>query len=216
MAKPDLPQRHGYDAYVYYLLEQEWQQPFYVVKWSLGGTAICPKASSTDGKHWCAMPDYLAANESTLRGGKSLLKSFLEELDLCLDGPLSQLAEGYDIKAMLWHQGESDYRQGADYYEQLRAVVLYIRKHLVEKTGNKRYASLPFICGTVSRQNRCYNAEVEAALYRLQHDLKHFYVIDMQHGQLQRDQLHFTAPSAEHLGRQMVEKMKKIGATKLK
>ncbi|MBQ9363824.1 MAG: polysaccharide deacetylase family protein [Bacteroidaceae bacterium] len=215
VAKEDNHDRHGYDTYAYYLLEQEWQRPFYIIKWSLGGTAIHPKASSTGGKHWCAMPEYLAENQSTLRGGKSLLKSFIEELNLCLDGPLAQLKEGYDIKAMLWHQGESDYQHGKDYYEQLRAVVLYVRKHLVEKTGDKRMADLPFICGTVSRQNKCYNQEVEEGMYKLQRDLKNFYVIDMQNGVLQRDKLHFVAASAEELGRGMVEKMKEVGATAL-
>ena len=215
VAKRDNPARHGYDAYVYYLLEQEWKQPFYVVKWSLGGTAISPKASSTNGMHWCAMPDYLAANTSTLTGGKSLLKSFIEEIDLCLDGPLKQLENGYDLKAMLWHQGESDYKHGGDYYNQLKALVLYVRRHLVEKTGDPRYADLPFICGTVSRFNRCYNKEVEDALWKLQRDLKFFYVIDMQQGELQSDRLHFTASSAEMLGRGMFDKLKEIGATRL-
>lgn len=216
VAKEDNHERHGYDAYLYYLLEQEWQRPFYVVKWSLGGTAIHPKASSTSGKHWCAMPEYLAENRSTLSGGKSLLKSFIEELDLCLDGPLGQLKEGYDIKAMVWHQGESDYKHGEDYAEQLKAVVLYVRQHLVEKTGNKRMAKLPFICGTVSRLNKCYSKEVEDGMYKLQRELKNFYVIDMQSGALQRDKLHFTASSAEELGRGMFEKMKEVGATRLK
>lgn len=210
------PLRHGYDTYLYYLLEQEWQRPFYIVKWSLGGTAISPQVKdSNSGKHWCAMPDYLATNQSTLMGGKSLLKSFIEEIDRCLDGPLAQLEGGIDIKAMLWHQGESDYRHGKDYYEQLRAVVLYVRKHLVEKTGDKRLADLPFICGTVSRQNKCYSQEVEDGMYKLQRDLKNFYVIDMQNGALQRDKLHFVAASAEELGRGMMEKMKEVGATEL-
>lgn len=216
VAKEDNHERHGYDAYLYYLLEQEWQQPFYVVKWSLGGTAIHPKASSTNGKHWCAMPEYLAENQSTLNGGKSLLKSFIEELDLCIDGPLKQLQQGYDIKAMVWHQGESDYRHGNDYYEQLRTVVLYIRQHLVEKTGNPHMADLPFICGTVSSLNRCYSKELEDGMYQLQNDLKNFYVIDMHNAALQRDKLHFTASSAEELGKKMFEKMKELGATNLK
>ena len=217
VAKPDNPLRHGYDTYLYYLLEQEWQRPFYIVKWSLGGTAISPQVKeSTGGRHWCAMPDYLTANHSTLTGGKSLLKSFIEEIDRCLDGPLARLDGGIDIKAMLWHQGETDYKQGSGYYEQLKALVLHVRRHLVEKTGDTRYADLPFICGTVSRLNRCYSKEVEDAQWKLQRTLKHFYVIDMQQGELQSDKLHFVASSAETLGKGMFAKLKEIGATRLK
>lgn len=211
MVHPQRPGRWAYDAVAYYWLEQALQREFYVIKWSLGGTAIDTGCSSTSGKYWSASPDWLAANRSTLTGGKSLLLSFTELIDTCIDNRLSKLPQGYEIKAFLWHQGESDRHQGKNYYENLKAVVTYVREHLVEKTGEKKYHKLPFICGTVSRKNKQYNADVEAALYQLAKEDKNFYVIDMADAELQRDQLHFTAASAEYLGKQMYNRLVDLG-----
>lgn len=207
----DKPGRWAYDAVTYYWLEQALQREFYVIKWSIGGTSIDPECRSSKGKHWSADPEWLAANTSTATGGKSLLKSFTEEIDSCIDHKLAFLPQGYDIKAFLWHQGESDYTQGERYYANLKAVVAYVRQHLVAKTGRKKYARLPFICGTVARSNKCYNADVEAAMFRLAKEDKHFYVVDMSDGELQSDRLHFTAPSAEYLGKQMYNILVDIG-----
>lgn len=40
VAKPDNKERWGYDAIVYYLIDQHAKRDFYVIKESLGGTAI--------------------------------------------------------------------------------------------------------------------------------------------------------------------------------
>lgn len=197
---PERPERWAYDAVTYYWLEQALQEPFYVVKWSLGGTAIDTACQSNGDKYWSANPEWLAANHSTATGGKSLLLSFVESIGTCIDDQLSKLSEGYEIKAFLWHQGESDRQQGKKYYENLKGVVQYVRNYLVEKTGNKRYKKMPFICGTVARSNRQYNADVEKSMYQLADEDKNFHVIDMSVAQLQKDQLHFTAQSAEDLG----------------
>lgn len=52
---------------------------------------------------------------------------------------------------------------------------------------------------------------MEEALYRLAKEDKNFYVIDMSEGKLQRDQLHFTAESAEYLGIQMYNRLVDLG-----
>lgn len=200
MVHPARPGRWAYDAVTYYWLEQALQKEFYVVKWSLGGTAIDPGCSSTSGKYWSADPAWLAANHSTATGGKSLLLSFTEEIADCIDNRLSKLPQGYEIKAFLWHQGESDRHKGKNYYANLKALVEYVRDFLVKKTGEKKYKKLPFICGTVARSNKQYNADVEATLYKLAAEDKNFHVIDMSKAELQKDQLHFTAEAAEDLG----------------
>ena len=106
------PGRWAYDAVTYYWLEQALQKEFYVIKWSLGGTAIDTGCSSTSGKYWSADPKWLAANHSTATGGKSLLLSFTENISACIDNKLDKLPEGYEIKAFLWHQGENDRHKG--------------------------------------------------------------------------------------------------------
>jgi len=203
-------EKWAYDAVTYYLLDKKLKEDFYVVKWSLGGTAIDTTCRSAKGMYWSADSAWLSRNKSTINGGKSLLKSFTEEIAACIDGKLGKLPEGFEVKAMLWHQGESDMKAGTRYYDNLKAVVAHVRRFLAEKTGNEKYLSLPFICGTVSRRNKQYSKEVEAALYRLAAEDDNFYVIDMSTGELQRDQLHFTAKSAEHLGRQMYKRIMKL------
>lgn len=210
-ANRSTPEEWAYDAVTYYWLEQALQRDFYVVKWSLGGTAIDTRCSSNGGKYWSAEPEWLAANRPTSDGGKSLLLSFTEEIAACIDNELSGLPAGYEIKAFLWHQGESDWSRGEDYYGNLKAVVCHVRQFLVEKTGNKRYARLPFICGTVARSNIRYNRDVEEAFYKLAEEDKDFYVIDMSDGELQSDKLHFTARSAEYLGKQMYNRLVELG-----
>ena len=113
------PGRWAYDAVTYYWLEQALQKDFYLIKCSLRGTAIDTGCSSTSGKYWSADPKWLAANHSTATGGKSLLLSFTENISACIDNKLDKLPEGYEIKAFLWHQGESDRHKGENYYKML-------------------------------------------------------------------------------------------------
>lgn len=46
VARKDLGDRWGFDAIVYYLLEQQWKRPFYVIKQTMGGTAIFATAET--------------------------------------------------------------------------------------------------------------------------------------------------------------------------
>ena len=60
--KQDNTNKWGYDAIVYYLIEKSLRSDFYVIKESLGGTAIDTACVSTSGMYWNASPEYLAAN----------------------------------------------------------------------------------------------------------------------------------------------------------
>ena len=99
------PHTWGYDAITYYWLEQLWQEPFYVIKWAIGGTSIEPSASSDKSVHWSANPEWLSGNVATSQKGRSLLLSFINDIDGCIDNTLSKLKNGYRIDAFLWHQG---------------------------------------------------------------------------------------------------------------
>ena len=199
----------AYDAVTYYWLGQLLKEKFYVIKWAVGGTSIAPDYTSNRGRYWSADPEWLAQAKATSDGGRSLLLSFTQEIDSCIEKTLSQLKEGYQIDAFLWHQGESDYNKGKEYYDNLSKVVAYVRTHLSEKTG-RDYSKLPFIFGTVSRSNKRYNAEVENGMKRLAEEDPDVYLIDMSEGALQGDKLHFTAPAAEYLGKQMYERLARI------
>lgn len=205
------PERWAYDAVVYYELERLWQRPFYVIKESLGGTAIDPRCESNSNMHWSADPDYLASTAASDQGGLSLLKAFTGNIEACIDNQLSKLPEGYDIKFMLWHQGESDRSQADCYRDNLKAVVNYVRTYLVRKTGQQKYARLPFICGTFSKASKQGSPKVAAALYQLQQEDANFHVVDVSDATLGRDQIHFDAAGAELLGKRMFDKLSKLG-----
>lgn len=211
MGSKNRPDRWAYDAVTYYNIDKATDRDFYVIKWSHGGTAIDTACTSSNRMYWSADPGWLATNKSTLDGGKSLLKSFTEQIAKCIDTKLSKLPEGYEIGAFLWHQGESDKKAERRYYDNLKGVVKYVRTFLVKKTGNKRYKKLPFICGTVARSNKRYSKTIEDAMYKLASEDKNFYVVDMADAELQQDQLHFTAKSAEYLGKQMYNKLVELG-----
>lgn len=204
------PDRWAYDAVVYYLLEKRLQRPFYVIKESLGGTAIDTLCRSNSNMHWSADPAYLSRTAASDKGGFSLLKAFTENIGACIDNKLSKLPEGYDIKAMLWHQGESDRSQADSYYDNLKAVVAYVRTYLVKKTGQQKYAHLPFICGTFSKQSKQGSAKLVEAMLRLQREDHNFHVVDVSDATLQKDQIHFDAAGAELLGKRMYDRLECI------
>ena len=210
VARPDNKERWGYDAVVYYLIDQHAKRDFYVIKESLGGTAIDTACVSNSGMYWNASPEYLAANAAADKGGKSLLKAFTENIGACIDNELSRHKGGFEIKAFLWRQGESDKKMSAHYYDNLKAMVAYVRNYLVEKTGDRRYAHLPFICGTFSNQSRDRSEEIVRAMYRLAAEDPNFYVVDASDASIQRDRLHFDSQGAELLGKRVYERLVQV------
>lgn len=206
VAKPNVCESWGFDAVVYHELEKLWQCPFYVIKHTDGGTAIDPSCkSSTHGLYWSADPNYLDGTTSASHGGKSLLLAFERQIDECL----ANLPKKYDIKVLIWHQGESDQEASERYHDNLRAVIAHVRQHLVKKTGQKRYAKLPVVCGTYSTKSRMRSQQVVDALYQLEREDPNFHVVDASDLTLLRDRLHFDATGASILGQRVFERMKK-------
>jgi hypothetical protein len=194
VAKPKIERSWGFDAIVYHLLEQHWQRPFYVIKQTMGGTAIdttCTK--STHG--WFRSVD---AKE------KSLLKAFERQIDDCLSTLSPQTP---DIKCLIWHQGESDQQAADRYYDNLKAVIQHLRQHLYEVTGKKKYLRLPVICGTYAKNSRQRSQQVVDALYRFSHEDQNFHVVDASDLPLLPDRLHFNAQGAQTLGQRVYETM---------
>lgn len=206
VAKPKIENSWGFDAVVYKKLEQLFQRPFYVIKHTDGGTAIDPSCkSSTHGLYWSADTAFLNHTTSASHGGKSLLKAFERQIDDCLPN----LPKNYDIKCLIWHQGESDQQAADRYYDNLKAVIHHVREHLVQVTGKEAYRELPVICGTFSKYSRQGSPVVAEALYRLAREDKHFYVVDASDLPLLRDRLHFNAQGAQTLGQRVFDCMKK-------
>ncbi len=198
-----------YDAVTYYLLEQALQQDFYVVKYAVGGTSIQYPNDTAKGRYWSADPRWLVKTKSVENKGKSLLLSFTGAIDAAIDNTLSKIGQGYQVDAFLWHQGESDDVYDKKYYENLHALIAYVRRYLTEKTG-KDYSRLPFIFGTIPKANRHFNPLVDIAMRRIADEDPHSFLVDMAEGKLQRDRTHFNEESAEYLGREMYKLLNRI------
>lgn len=207
VAKPGIEHSWGFDAVVYHLLSKQQRQPLYIIKHTDGGTAISPTCKgSTHQLYWSADTTFLSHTGSASHGGRSLLKAFIRQIDDCLP----RLPQNYDIKCLLWHQGESDQSADTLYYENLKAVVAYVRQHLVTLTGNKRYSHLPVICGTYSQSSRQRSQRIVDALYRLQQEDADFHVVDASDLPLLRDRLHFDAQGAETLGHRVYDVLRTL------
>jgi acetyl esterase/lipase len=207
----NLPGRWAYDAVTYYWLEQSWQRDFYIIKESLGGTAIDTGAKSNGSMYWSANKKYLDSTAAADKGGKSLLKAFTENIGACIDKHLSKLKGGYEVKAFIWHQGESDRNRSRYYERNMRGVIGYVRDYLVKKTGDKRYAHLPVIMGSIPHEGRGYSSGVEEAQLRLTKKLDHVYWVDVHDASLRSDNIHFDAAGAEMLGRKVYNQLVALG-----
>ena len=222
------PGRWAYDAVTYYYIGQALQETFYVAKTSYGGTSIHPGVNNSGGTvnsapfiegygsgyHWSADPTFLAAtaiagtnfvkNETTYTG-QSMLLAWIANIDAAIDAIKAQ-GDTPDIKAIIWHQGESD-RNASGYYENLKAMVKYVRDHLVAKTGESKYATLPFFCGTIPHASSLHSSAVEKAFFTLEDEDANFHTVDLRDLTMLSDTKHFDAPSAELFGKRLYNRM---------
>lgn len=168
----------------------------YVIKRSMGGTSIDPEGA-TD-YHWTA--DYEQLDSES----HSLLRLFERGIRAAIERD----GEDFDIKAVLWHQGEGDDNTSqavADRYQNnLRNVVAYIR-------GIVGKPNLPFICGSISENNtERWRADINQAIWNLAAEDANFYCVDMS-GAALKDAWHFNSASSEYFGQKAYDILVDIG-----
>ena len=209
--------RFAFSDVTNYWIEQALQTDFYCVKCAYGGTAIALGQTVEKLPFWNAGTAYIdtaRAYRGTVGTGTSLAKSLTEGFRGLADNVLSKLAQGYDVKAILWHQGESDRKAGAAYYDNLRDLIGYLRREIYAVTQDEADLTLPFIMGTVPHGSTQYSAEVERAQIRLAQDMANVFVIDLSDAGLRSDKLHFNAEWTEYVGKRMYNRLVAIGAVK--
>ena len=193
-----------------YFIEQALQSDFYAIKCAYGGTAIDTAATYAHLPVWCADAEWIADNNAyrgDINTGKSLTKSLTEGFADCVDVTLSKLQQGYDVKAIMWHQGESDRKLPDHYYKNFKDMITYMRNAIYAKTGRDKDKTLPFIFGTVSHESKQYSKGVEEAQLKVAAELPNVYYIDMSDAGLRSDALHFDSAWTEYLGKQMYNKL---------
>lgn len=198
-------------------IEQALGADFYAIKCAYGGTSIAPGATHDHLPIWYADPQWIAANKAyrgNIDEGKSLTLALTDGFRECVEKTLSKLEGGYDVKAIMWHQGESDRRKAADYYENLKNMILFMREQIYAVTGDENDKTLPFILGTVPRASKQYNTEVEKAHLKVAEDLPNVYALDLNDVPLRSDVLHFDGPGTEYVGKLMYNKLVELNLVK--
>ncbi|MBR1932249.1 MAG: hypothetical protein IJ841_01005 [Prevotella sp.] len=212
--------RYAFCDVANYWIEQALQRPFYAVKCAYGGTAIAPGVTAEKLPIWYADAEWMQTHyaykgdditQAAYANNNSLTKNLTEGFASLVDGTLSKLDEGYEVKAIMWHQGESDRNAAGQYYENFKTMIAYMRQAIYEKTGDERARTLPFIFGTVCHSSTQYNATVEKAQLQVAREDPNVHYIDMSDVTLRSDNLHFDGPATEYLGKMMYNKLVELG-----
>lgn len=193
-----------------YYIENALGRDFYAIKCAYGGTSIAPGATHAHLPIWYADKQWIASNKAyrgNIDEGKSLTLALTEGFADCVDTTLSKLPGGYDVKAIMWHQGESDRRKAGDYYRNFKDMITFMREQIYSVTGDENDKTLPFIFGTVPHGSKQYSSGVEEAQLRVAKELPNVYVIDLSDAGLRSDALHFDGPWTEYVGKVMYNKL---------
>ena len=215
-----LGERYAFCDVTNYWIDQAVKQNFYAIKCAYGGTAIAPGVTAAKLPVWYADADWMQTHyaykgdditKAEYANYNSLTKNLTEGFASLVDGTLAALDEGYDVKAILWHQGESDRNASGAYYTNFKTMIAFMRNAIYQKTGDEADLTLPFIFGTVCRRSTQYNAEVEAAHKQVAAEDPNCYVIDMKNATLLSDNLHFDRQATEYLGKKMYNLIVELG-----
>ena len=213
-------ERYAFCDVTNYWIDKAVSTDFYAIKCAYGGTAIAPGVTAEKLPIWYADAEWMQTHnaykgdditKAEYANNNSLTKNLTEGFASLVDGTLAALDNGYDVKAIMWHQGESDRNAGADYYVNFKTMIAYMRQAIYAKTGDVQDLTLPFIFGTVCRRSTQYNATVEAAQKQVAAEDDNVYCIDMKNATLLSDNLHFDKQATEYLGKKMYNLLAELG-----
>jgi hypothetical protein len=108
------------------------------------------------------------------------------------------LAQGGTLKAILWHQGESNYNTPETYTAQLKQMVADYRTDL-------GLSELPFFAGQIGQWRSDYDA-INTVLLTIPKHISHAYIISSA-GLVDIDTLHFDSQSQRTLGKRYAAKV---------
>ena len=213
-------ERYAFCDVTNYWIDQAVTEDFYAIKCAYGGTAIAPGVTVEKLPIWYADATWMQTHnaysgqditQEAYKNNNSLTKNLTEGVASLIDGTLAALDAGYDVKAIMWHQGESDRNAAGSYYTNFKTMIQYMRNAIYQKTGDPADLTLPFIFGTVCRRSTQYSTGVEEAQKQVARDLENVYVIDMKNATLLSDNLHFDKQATEFLGKKMYNKLVELG-----
>lgn len=199
-----------------HFIDRALDSDFYAIKCTYGGTSITPGQYSADEKGkpvWYADSAWLAENRAhaSTDGGLSLTLSLTDGFRKCVRETLGKIKNGYDVKAIMWHQGESDRNKPEEYYRNFKDMITFMRESIYAVTGDEKDRNLPFVFGTVPHASHQYNPVVEAAQLKVAEELPEVYPLDLSNVSLKNDGLHFDGKGTDYVGRLMYNKLVELG-----
>ncbi|MBP5523478.1 MAG: hypothetical protein J6X74_04590 [Bacteroidaceae bacterium] len=209
-------ERYAFCDVANYWIDQASSQNFYAIKCAYGGTAIAPGVTAEKLPIWYADAEWMQTHfaykgdditQEEFKNYNSLTKNLTEGFASLVDGTLAAIEGGYDVKAIMWHQGESDRNASESYYTNFKTMIAFMRNAIFQVTGDESDLTLPFIFGTICHNSTQYNAKVEQAQLQVAKDVPNVYYIDMSDVTLRSDNLHFDGPATEYLGKMMYNKL---------
>ena len=209
--------RFAFCDFTNYYLNQALGRDFYAIKCAYGGTSITPGATHAHLPVWYADANWISQNKpyrGNIDEGKSLTLALTDGFRQLAETTLSQLKDGYDVKAIMWHQGESDRKKAGDYEKNFADMITFMREQIYAVTGDKSDLELPFIFGTVPHDSKQYSAAVEEAQMKVAQTLPNVYAINLADAGLRGDALHFDGPWTEYVGKLMFNKLVELNLVK--
>lgn len=213
-------ERYAFCDVTNYWIDQAATSNFCAIKCAYGGTSIQPEATVAKLPKWYADATWLSTHnaykgedltQAEYANNNSLTKNLTEGFASLVDGTLAAIDAGYDVKAIMWHQGESDRSYASAYYNNFKTLIAYMRQAIYDKTRDEADLQLPFIFGTICRKSTQYNATIEAAQRQVASEDANCYLIDMSNATLRSDNLHFDAQATEYLGIKMYNQLVDLG-----
>ena len=213
-------ERYAFCDVTNYWIDQAVSEDFYAIKCAYGGTAIAPGVTVAKLPIWYADAEWMTTHnaykgdditQEAYANNNSLTKNLTEGVASLIDGTLAALDAGYDVKAIMWHQGESDRNASGSYYTNFKTMIQFMRQAIYAKTGDEADLTLPFIFGTVCRRSTQYSTGVEEAQKQVARDVENVYCIDMKNATLLPDNLHFDKQATEYLGKKMYNQLVTLG-----
>lgn len=172
----------------------------YMVKRTKGGTPIYIDSGNVKGS-W-------NVNFSGITAANSGITVLLRDLHWYYQSAVTyatSVGKTLNVKAILWHQGESDFLPAAasdSYYQNFKDVIYYIRNTIV---GNP---TLPIVYGTIPHASAQYNVTVENAQLLIGSEDVNAHVINLASATLLVDGLHLDATSSISFGDQVYDIIK--------
>jgi len=213
-------ERYAFCDVTNYWIDKTATQDFYAIKCAYGGTAIAPNVTAEKLPVWYADATWMSTHhayagqditQEAYRNNNSLTKNLTDGFASLVDNVLAGIEGGYDVKAIMWHQGESDRNAASSYYQNFKTMIAYMRQAIYAKTGDEQDLQLPFIFGTVCRNSTQYSTGVEEAQRQVADEDANVYLIDMSNATLREDNLHFDKQATDYLGKKMYNKLVELG-----